>query len=319
MTNKTLFLSYMAVAMAGILYGGVVFGVKVLANMGMSISELLILPNVIIVILLAPFIYKKTNNFFILSPILILIFATTLFMTQVGEYLPLFMGLSVSLVELFVYTQPLWTILFSVFFLHHAFKTRDAIVCTFVLLGLITLINPFDSFHFSITGSILALLAGVGLSAFVLVNTYASNKKMSSKVFVFFSNIFLSVPFIIIYPFIYNVFPHSKFMRFSLDLGWQTWTALLIYSIGCYIIAPTLLFYGSRTIPPIHSGLLLLLEPVVAICLDIIFLHFNITWNIIIGGMLIITANIYLIISESMAKKKERLYKKDNYYGRSVK
>ena len=40
-------MDYLALAMAGILYGGVVFGGKLLANMGATLSDVMLYPNLI--------------------------------------------------------------------------------------------------------------------------------------------------------------------------------------------------------------------------------------------------------------------------------
>ena len=319
MENKKVLLSYLLVALAGCLYANVVFGVKILANMGMSVSELLILPNIIIVFLLWPFILKKYDTFFLIPKPFIYLFCITSVFTQIGQYVPLFLGLSVSLVELLIYTQPLWTIIFSIAFFKNKLKKQDVLICFLVIMGLIILINPFDDMKFSVSGIVLALLAGIGLSSFVLFNTYASKKGVSSLVFVFFSNVFLSIPFLFSYPFINKVFYSKNFMRFELDFPIQTWVVLFVYSISCYILAPVLFFFGSKHIPVVHSGLLLLLEPVVAVILDIIFLHFNLTWNIMIGGTLIILANVYIVLSGVLNRKKVRLYREGICYGCSKK
>lgn len=53
--------------------------------------------------------------------------------------------------------------------------------------------------------------------------------------------------------------------------------------------------------------MIMLLEPVTGICLDVAFLHVGLTWNIIVGGLIIIAANAVLITGQ--IRKRKRPYR----------
>ena len=64
------------------------------------------------------------------------------------------------------------------------------------------------------------------------------------------------------------------------------------------MIPNILLYEENRTIPAEKVGMILLIEPVIAILLDIIFLNYTLTANFVVGAALIIGANIVLILKK---------------------
>ena len=59
---------------------------------------------------------------------------------------------------------------------------------------------------------------------------------------------------------------------------------------------PNLLLYKANgAVSAVTIGMILLLEPVTGIVLDVVFLNSPLTANIIIGGLIILGANILLI------------------------
>jgi len=71
-----------------------------------------------------------------------------------------------------------------------------------------------------------------------------------------------------------------------------------LYAVFSYLIGYYLMFKASKEMKPIHLGLLLLLEPVIAALLDVVVLGSTLTYSLIIGGSLIIIGNAYMIIHD---------------------
>ncbi|MFR8206070.1 MAG: EamA family transporter [Alphaproteobacteria bacterium] len=89
------------------------------------------------------------------------------------------------------------------------------------------------------------------------------------------------------------------FTLFSFDIGTNLWISFLVYSLLIYTPANVLVFFNNKNVPAGIIGMILLLEPVTGITLDIVFLHNPLTWNIIVGGVIILAANIVLILKNS--------------------
>ena len=63
-----------------------------------------------------------------------------------------------------------------------------------------------------------------------------------------------------------------------------------------YVLAQVLFYQGLKIVSSTHAGIIMLLEPVSAAILASVFLGEAITIGIIIGGALIIAANIIVIV-----------------------
>lgn len=308
MQNKKIAISYFYLILSGIFYGGIVFGNKVLLKLGFSLADLLILPNAIVGLCILPFVWKDLKELSQFPIKTMCAFACGCVLMQAGQILPLTMGLSISFIELLVYTQPIWTILFTKFVLKKKICPYDIWVVIFILIGLIILVNPFDSLDFSVPALVFGVGAGVGIASYVMFNSYFEHKNVKSLVFIFCVNVFLSIPFLISYPIIKVALSNVEAnMEFVFNLTNRVWFIVTIYCICCTLLPMLLFFKGSKNVSSVHSGLMLLLEPIVAIILDVIFFHFDITWNVWIGGILIIGSNLFVIFAAANAAKNKRL------------
>ena len=74
--------------------------------------------------------------------------------------------------------------------------------------------------------------------------------------------------------------------------------AFIFYSMIIFTLPNLLLYKASASIPAVTIGMVLLLEPVTAVILDVLFFKSPLTLNIILGGLLILGANIYLILEK---------------------
>lgn len=292
--------SYIYLITSSLLYGLLVFGGKMMSLSGFSLVEVLIMPNLIILLLLAITIKPELKKFFSVSWWVSLLYLITVIFGQIGQFAPLFMGLSVSLTVFILYTQPLWTTLISTIFLKTKFTKKDAVLIFMMLLGLLFLLSPWQEFKFSIWGFLTALMGGVAMSGWIIINgSFYAPKNLKPISITFFTNAYQSIPFLLILPLFMKIIPDSSVSGFSFDKDLNVIFLVFLYSVSVFIAAPCLFYAAAKKINNIHLGLVLLLEPVVATILDSLFLHTPITWNILLGGLLILGANAYLVIKSS--------------------
>ncbi|MDR1026327.1 MAG: DMT family transporter [Lactobacillus sp.] len=296
MIKNSILPSYIALVAAAFLYGFLVFGAKILSMHGFSLIEILIYPNLIVAVLVGIFTKPEYKKFFNTTWKVGILYLISVISVQFGQYGPLFFGLSVSLTVFLLYMQPLWTTLISVFFLGEKFKPRDGILICIMLIGLVFLISPWEEFKFSAVGFVLAIIGGMGMAGWVTINGTFNSKRVKPVTTIFYTNIYQSIPFIMMYPLFAKFLPSAEISGINFDRGIEALAFLVIYSIVIYIGASALFYTAAKKVKNVHLGLVLLLEPVVATILDVVFLNTVITWNIFVGGALILAANAYLIL-----------------------
>lgn len=298
--KSSLWFSYLAVVMAGILNGFLVFGGKVMSLNNFSLLEILIIPNLIALVVLFFFIKPEYKKFYSAPFWITALYFISLIMIQIAEFVPLFLGLSVSLTVFLMYTQPLWTSLISIVFLGVPFTRKDGIMIVSMLAGLLFLLSPWEGFHFSTIGFIIALLGGVALSGWVVINgAYYAKKDIKPLTITFISCAYQSFPFLLAAPLIIKYFPNPSISGLPLDHSRMAIFLVVMYAITVYIGAQFLFYIAGKKINSIYLGFILLLEPVTATFLDIVFLNTHLTWNILIGGLLIIGTNGFLILKSN--------------------
>lgn len=291
-------MKYFYLIISSILFGGVVFGAQIMANMGAGLFEIMLYPNLIPAAL---FVYAARKDMRLafnqpLSLTLLLIFA--MFFVTVGQYAPLFFKIPVSVVVLLLYLQPVWTLLISRFYFHRQIGVREWFLAVVMIAGLIILINPFGSFKMSPAGTALAVLGGVGLSLWVFITQYFSEKNINPWTTFWVCCVYSVIPVVILYAALleYNLLPVNAV--FSADMTRQLWGVFFFYALVVITLPNVLIFYNNKDIPAPYIGMILLLEPVTGIILDVLFLNTVLSWNIILGGIMILLANMVLILKK---------------------
>ena len=172
-------MSYLYLVMSGILFGGVVFGAKVLYLMGASLFEVLFYPNLISVLLVWGFARRDFVKIFKMPWRITAIYVLSVTAIVFGQAAPLFLDVPVTLVVLLIYLQPVWTILIVRFWFKRRQNAKSWFLVGSMVVGLLLLINPFGGLSFSLPGITLALLAGVGLSVWLVVTKYYTRQGIS--------------------------------------------------------------------------------------------------------------------------------------------
>lgn len=290
-------MNYLKLVLAGILSGGIVFGGKLLALCGATPFEVMLFPSLIGTLVVTPFIWDDFCKFVKFPWRITSLFVFSVFIITVGEYVPLFMDISVTLVLLLVYLQPVWTILIEHFFLKVEIPGYAKLTVGLMLIGMIILINPFSGIHYNFIGVSLALLAGVGESIWIIVTKYFSEHNIRPASTYWCTCAYVLVPLALLYFGLNDYMERNSepVLAFTFDISSHLWVGFIIYSLLIYTPANLLIFSGNKGIPAGVIGMIMLLEPVTGITLDVIFLHNPLTWNIIVGGVIILASNIYLI------------------------
>ena len=287
---------YLALIASGLLFGLLVFGGKMMNKYGFSMIEVLIIPNLIGVAVLLLISKPQYSAFFKAPPLIGIAYFIAVVMIQIGQFIPLFLGLSVSLTVFLIYTQPLWTTLYTLF-KGVKFSYEDTILILLTFVGLIMLIAPWQAIHFSAAGFILALMGGVAMSAWIILNNAYYAKNLKPITVTFFTNLYQSIPFILMIP-VFRIFfaGNENILGFNLNHSWIVWLFVVAYTLLVFIGADFLFYKAAEKIRPLVLGLVLLLEPVTAAVLDAVFLDTRLSWNELFGGALILCANAYFII-----------------------
>lgn len=300
MGNLKITKEYWFVIISGLLSGLVVFSGQIFANNGLSLFEISTLPFLGSVIILIPFIlFKKKHRYTGKNlPALLLYGAVSLLLT-VAQFAPLLLGVPVAIAVLLLYTQPLWTVLFSYTILKEKINKTEIIACLIVLIGVLILINPFkESGHIPILGLVVALIGGVLLSGWVSVGSYLSKKGNDPINSLFTEKIFSIVVLLALFPLFKLVVKNPHLIHFSLNWPIKVWLGLLLFSIVIQILNHWFYLSGTKKVPTIDAGIIMLLEPVIGALLAMTFLRQPLTIGVVIGGILIIFAN-YLVISNN--------------------
>lgn len=292
-------MAYFYLALSGILSGGIVFGAKVLAQSGATLFEIMIYPNLFSFAIISFWMRGRLSSLRAVPVSAKVLFSLSLFMVAVGQYAPLFLNIPVALVVLLMYLQPVWTILIERFYFHRQQSGQTWFFVLLMIIGLLLLINPESGTNLSPWGVLLAVSAGMGISLWLVVSQYFSRHNVSPAATFWAASLYTLLPLFMLY-FILSQWPEFQNLRiFSLDLPPALWLAFLAYTLLCYVAPNLFLFAHNRSVSAVIIGMLLLLEPVTGVFLDWLFLGTRLTWNILLGGGLIILTNAFLIKSRA--------------------
>jgi len=287
---------YPFLILAGVLFGTIVFGGKILSTFGLSVYELAILPFIVSILVLLPIIILKKEYRIKKDQLpLWLLYGFVEAVSVFCEFTPFILGLPVSILVLLLYTQPLWCILLVTLFLKEKITAKDIVASVIVILGVVILVNPFGARVNNVPGILVALVGGIALAGWLVIGSYASKKNINPITIRFAESIFQIGFLIILFPIVHIIFKNPSVTSFSFSYGWKVILAIVIYGLFSQTLSHLFYFKGAKDAPTMHASIIALLEPVVAVLLSAIFLHEIISLNIIIGGLLILAANVLVI------------------------
>ena len=287
---------YGFVIISGILFGTLVFGGQIFVNLGLSLYELSIFSLIFSFVILPLIIFKKECRLKKSMIGLFLIIGLFSGITRLSQFGAVVLGTPVAIVVLLLYTQPLWTVIFSKLFLQEKITKNKVLAIILVLAGVIVLVNPFSITNIgNLSGMIIALIGGISLSGWIVYSRKSGLKKYNYITTTFGNVLFMLLFLIISYPIIYLFTQDPSIIRLSPDLPMITWGYLFVFMIISQLIPYLLFFRGVKKVPASSAGIILLLEPVIASLLAAALLNQPVTLNILLGGSVILISN-YLVI-----------------------
>lgn len=193
-----------------------------------------------------------------------------------------------------VYTWPLFASLFGHIYLHEKITSRDFINYSIAFSGVvISQLN--SSLTFSSTdflGTILAILSAI-IFSFSIVLLKQVSSEYSKTEMIFYQNF---VGGIIFLP-AFFIFPVTNLIHFSLGS--------LQYGIMAGLLAFYLFFIGLKKLSVTNYSILTYFEIIAAATFGILFFDEELSWNIVVGSVLIIYAGLSVTLNNSQKCKKQ--------------
>lgn len=282
---------------ASILYGTITPGAQIFIDRGLNSLDISFFRSFIVAMILIPIVLS--NRRYLPSSNAIFLY---IIYGLVGGALELFMfaslglGVPVALVALLLYSQPVWTIFLGKIILREDITKRKLYAAAIGFMGIAILVKSWEiSSAKSILGILLALGAGFMLSFWVILAKKSADLEQHYITTTFSWSFFSSVWLVLFYVIWITFFPGNSMFSFSYNLIPENISFLVVYAV-CSGLLPHLLFYkGIFTVGGTVAGIILLLEPATATVLaDIIFSQ-KIGFELILGGILILISNYFII------------------------
>lgn len=208
-----------------------------------------------------------------------------------GQAFCYFMALnyaSASVVSLLIYTYPALVMIGSVIFLKERVTTLKIFSLILALVGAFVIIGA--EFNASPPGIILAVLSAVFYSIYILINSKIVKAGMGIQ-----SSAFTMLGVVVVYGVM------NLFAGFTPPTETNGIIAIFLIAMISTVLAFWSFLTGLEKIGASTTALVSTLEPVVIILSSVIILSEKLTINIILGGILILTA---LVLTTLSAKEK---------------
>jgi drug/metabolite transporter (DMT)-like permease len=293
---------YLFIILAGIFSGFVGFGGQILVNLRLSFYQIAIFSLSFVFILLPFILFKKECKIQKEAIKLFAVYGLIGAALSFSEFIPLMLGVPVAVTILLLYTQPVWTVIFGKLFLKEEITKYKIFATILVIAGVVVLINPFTVTSIGQPlGITLALIGGVLLACWVIFGRIAGTSGYH-PITTEFGLVSFTILFLLISNPIVAIFVKDpSITAFSFNIPLETWFYLLLFYLSARLAAHLFYFYGTKKVTATDAGIILLLEPVSAAILSAVFLNQALTWNILIGGALILLSN-YIVIRFAEAK-----------------
>ncbi|HHT24366.1 MAG TPA: DMT family transporter [Clostridiaceae bacterium] len=199
-----------------------------------------------------------------------------------GQAFCYFMALnyaSASVVSLLLYTYPALVMIGSVIFFKERITTRKIVSLGFALVGAFVIIG--SEFDASPPGIILAVMTAVVYSIYILINSRIVKAGMGIQ-----SSAFIMLGAVFVYG-IMNLF--AGFVPPTKTVGF---VAIFLIAMISTVLAFWSFLTGMERTGASTAALVSTLEPVVTVSSSVIILSEKLTLNIVLGGVLVLTALI---------------------------
>ncbi len=217
-----------------------------------------------------------------------------LFLAQWGAVV---LGVPIAIVALLLYTQPIWTTLFSRMVFNEAVTGKRVAAVSLATLGIVALVKPWETESLgSLLGIVVALCAGLLLSLWIILGKICERKGQHpvASTFAFYG--LSAIWLLLLLPLGSHFITAQEIVRFAMPSLWML-ALLMIAAIVTAVIATTLFYTGIQKAEAIVAGVILMLEPLSAAAIGTLFFGQHLGIETLIGGFLILAAN-YLLLHE---------------------
>lgn len=290
---------YWTIIISAIIFGLIIPGGQFFSDLGFSLYEISLYSLSFLFILTLPLVaIKKTRPLRKDNLLFFIIYGLIGALLQLTQFGGVMFGSPVAIVALLLYTQPIWTTFFGKIMLNENITKMKFLAVLIAFLGVVVIVSPWNITNIgSIKGLISSLLAGIFLSLWVI---FARKTGITKDYYIntLSAYSFLSLLWLILlWPVVRYFFQNDFIIRVSYQFPLTYWLYFVLFSLIAALIPNALFYKGIEKIEASKAGVILLLEPVVASLVAMIFFSQYLNSSIFIGGGLIIISN-YLAIKE---------------------
>ncbi len=239
---------YLYITIAAIFWGTITVGGKFFADLGLSLYEISVYRALSVsLITLCIILYKR--KYFIKKSMVpfFLIYGLLGALLDLTSFAGIVLGVSVAIVSLLIYSQPIWTTIFSRFMLGEKITKSKIIAIIVALAGVLFLLRIWDVGTIgSLAGVICAVLGGIFLSLWVV---WAKKSGIDNQHYItamigwsFFQFLWL----LILWPLVSFFIHDQTISRLSFNVLGQYWYLFLLFASISGILPYLFLQAASR-------------------------------------------------------------------------
>lgn len=290
--------------LAGILYGGIVPSAEFFAQRGLSLFEIAFWSTLFPAVILFTLILKHKERWLKKEHLtLMLLYGFIGALLALSQFGAVILGVPIAIVALLLYTQPIWTTVFSKLFFKEAVTLRKVLAVVTSFLGIIILVRPWDVGSIvSVLGLLIALFGGLLLSLWIIVGKVCENKGQHPIGTAFGYNAFSALWILILWPVASALISDQSIVRLSINFSPSIWVWILVITLLTRVLPHVLFYTAIKKAEALVVGVIIMLEPISAAIIAAVAFGQAIGLEFFIGGALILLSN-YVIVHESGGTK----------------
>jgi len=195
-------------------------------------------------------------------------------------------------------THPFFGLILSILILKEIPKLNTIPAFIIAFIGMFFIVYADWNLENSKTlGDLLAISSALFLALYLLIARFNRDKVdlILYLIYVYgFAAVFCGI---------YILFNNLSFIGYS----WNSWIFLVMLALGPHLIGHSLLNWASRKVEIYKVNLMLLLEPVLATVMAILFLYEFPKFNFYFGALFIVLSLLFIILKEKNGKTSKNL------------
>ena len=290
--------SYILIIISGIFYGAIAPGAQLFLDRNFTALDVSLYRAMLVALLLIPIFLINSN--YLLSKKAVPFYAVYGLigaLLEISMFASLALGVPIALVAFFLYSQPVWTIVFGKFLLKEKITKYKIVAVILGLLGIFVLLRSWQiESTKSILGISLALLSGILLSLWVIWGRKSTLHKQHPITITFGLALFSTIWILIFYFIVTTSFPTSNdSLRISTDLIRIYWKEFTLFALISGVLPHIMFYKGLEKVRASIAGIILLTEPLSATIIAAIIFNQKIGFELLIGGFLIFLSNYFVL------------------------